>query len=145
MNLTGLDGSARECEMALNIISQRIGGFRIIGLVDETADEMDRQARELWNQCGTGKNYGSMVSMTYFKVDEFNHIIPLMYFTDPTVAVLGAGVDVSALVVSAWENFLGVFPFYVLFLGVNRVSFFVLFNRVLCFELLYVGLYSIEM
>lgn len=83
MNLTGLDGSARDCEMALNIISQRIGGFRIIGLIDETADEMDRQARELWSQCGTGKNYGSMASMTYFKVDEFNHIIPLMYFTDP--------------------------------------------------------------
>lgn len=82
MNLTGLDGSARECEMALNIISQRIGGLRIIGVYGETADEMDRQARELWNQCGAGKKYGSMASMTYFKVDEFNDIIPGIYFTD---------------------------------------------------------------
>jgi hypothetical protein len=68
--------------MALNIISQRIGGLRIIGVYGETADEMDRQARELWNQCGAGKKYGSMASMTYFKVDEFNDIIPGIYFTD---------------------------------------------------------------
>lgn len=82
MNLTGLDGLARECEMVLNIVSQCIGGFRIIGVCNETADEMDRQARELWYQCGAGKEYGSMPPMTYFKVDGFIHIIPGMYFID---------------------------------------------------------------
>jgi hypothetical protein len=83
MNLTGLEGSHQECEMVLNIISQRIEGIRIIGLSDETADEMDRQARELWNQYGAGKNIGSTAPMTYLNVHEFNHIIPVMYFADP--------------------------------------------------------------
>ncbi|GLI73851.1 hypothetical protein PoHVEF18_002081 [Penicillium ochrochloron] len=73
---------AIDAVLFLELRNQPIGGLRIIGVCGETADEMDREARELWNQCGAGKKYGSMASMTYFKVDEFNDIIPGMYFTD---------------------------------------------------------------
>jgi hypothetical protein len=79
----------------LNIISQRIGGIRI-GLFDETADKKDRQARELWNRCGTGESYGSMAPNTSMFMNSIIscHSCTLLTLT---VVVLGAGVEFGAL------------------------------------------------
>jgi hypothetical protein len=83
VRMTEIPGCFGECAMALDFISKCVGGIRLIGFCDETADEMDRQAQDLWNKHVPGRGDILTRVMRCFNIGDLNTLIPHMYSADP--------------------------------------------------------------
>lgn len=82
--MTEIPDGFGECALALDFISKCVGGIRIIGFCDETADDMDRQAQDLWDKHVPGRGDILTRVMRCFNVGEdLNILIPNMYSADP--------------------------------------------------------------